>query len=77
MPSDKHNSEMAMATATATGLISSLFNVILSQNVLFRETKMLQCIHHGAIFVGLTCSNCNDCKSVSHAILCLKGSVNC
>ena len=56
MPLDKHNSEMAMAMAT--GLISSPFNVILSQNVPFREPKMLQCIHHGAIFVFLIPSLC-------------------
>ena len=44
MPSDKHNS----ITAIATALISSLFNVTLSRNVPFRQPQQLQCLHHGS-----------------------------
>ena len=42
MPSDKRNSIMAIAT----GLISSLFNVTLSQDVPFCQLQQLQCSHH-------------------------------
>ena len=34
----------------ATGLISSLINVNLSQHVPFHQLQQLQCFHHGAIF---------------------------
>jgi len=42
MPSDKRNSIMAIATA----LISSLFNVALSQDVPFCQLQQPQCLHH-------------------------------
>ena len=44
MPSDKHNSMMAIAT----GLISSLLNVASSRVVPFRQLQQLQCLHHGS-----------------------------
>jgi len=42
MPSDERNS----TNAKAMGLISSLFNVTLSQEVPFRQLQQLQCLHH-------------------------------
>ena len=42
MPSDKGNSIMAIAT----GLISSLFNVVSSRDVPFCQLQLLQCLHH-------------------------------
>jgi len=44
MPSDKHNSIMA----TATGSISSHFNIASSGNVPFCQLQQLQCLHHGS-----------------------------
>ena len=44
MPSDKRNS----ITAKAMGLISSLFNIALSQDVLFCQPLQLQCLHCGS-----------------------------
>jgi len=41
MPSGKHNSEMPKAT----GLISSLFNVALSQDGPFHQLQLLQYLH--------------------------------
>ena len=44
MPSNKHNSIMAVAT----GLISSLFNVTLSGDMPFCQLQQVQCLHHGS-----------------------------
>jgi len=44
MPSEKHN----LITAKAMGLIFSLFNVALSQDVPFRQLLQLQYSHHGS-----------------------------
>jgi len=49
MPSAKHNSTMQRAL----GLISSLLDVALFQNVPFHLLKQLHSIHHGAAFVLL------------------------
>ena len=35
--------------AVATALISSLFNVSLSQDVPFPQLQQLQCLHHGSL----------------------------
>jgi len=43
MPSDKHNSIMAIAT----GFISSLLNVASSGDVCFHQLQQLQRLHHG------------------------------
>jgi len=43
MPSEKRNSILAKAT----GLISSLFNIALSQGMSFCQLQQLQCLHHG------------------------------
>ena len=43
MPSDKCNSIMAIAT----GLISSLSNVVSSRDMSFHQLKQIQCLHHG------------------------------
>jgi len=43
MPSDKHNS----ITAKATGLIFSLFDITLSQDVPFGTPQYIQCILQG------------------------------
>ena len=45
MPLDKCNSIMAKAT----GLISSLFNITLSQDMPFRQLQLPQCLYHGSI----------------------------
>ena len=37
----------------ATGLISSLINITLSQDVPFHQPKQLQCLHHGVTFMPL------------------------
>ena len=47
MPSDKCNSR----TARARDLISSLINVIPSQDVPFHQPRQLQCLHYGATFI--------------------------
>ena len=49
MPSDKHNS----ITAKATGLIFSLFDVALAQQVPFGILQNVQCIIHGLTTVLL------------------------
>ena len=46
MGSDKRNSTMAIATATR--LISSLINVVLSRDVPFCQPQQLQRLHHGS-----------------------------
>ena len=53
MPSDKHNSIAAIATA----LISSLLNVALSRDVPFCQPQQLQCLYHGSTETCL-CSPC-------------------
>ena len=49
MPSDKHSS----ITAIATALVSSLFNVASSRDMPFRQPQQFQCLHHGFTFVFL------------------------
>jgi len=44
MHSDKRNSILAKAG----GLISSLFNVASSRDMLFCQLQQLQCLHHGS-----------------------------
>ena len=51
MPSEKHNSILAKAT----GLISSLFNVALSQGMSFCQLQQFRCLHHGSA-KGYLCS---------------------
>ena len=50
MPPEKHNSTMNRAAA---GLISSLVDVALSQDVLFRQPQQLKCMYHGLTFTLL------------------------
>ena len=47
MPSAKHNLTMDKAT----GLIFSLFDVTLSQDMPFRQPRYVQCMYHGLTFV--------------------------
>ena len=49
MPSAKHNSTMDKAT----GLIFSLFNITLSQDVPFHQLQYVQCTYHGLTSVLL------------------------
>ena len=59
MPSDKHNSLMAKAR----GLVLSLFNVALAQEVPFGIPQYVQCILHGFT---------SDCTSYLYTyVLCL------
>jgi len=58
--------------ATATGLISSLFNVASSQDVPFHQLQQLQCLHHGsnkAYLCSLLCSIPLFTTYVSFALL--------
>ena len=45
IPSDKHNS------SPTTNLISSLIDIILSQDAPFHQQQQLHCLQHGAIFI--------------------------
>ena len=49
MPLAKHNSTMDKVM----GLISSLFDIASSQDVLFHQLQYVQCTHHGLAFVLL------------------------